>query len=251
MTVDVRHAGQREARVAKDVTRSAAGRRGGLDCADEAVVVDGDVSPATTNRRGDGDVRNGGRPRARTVARHGADAPAASHRRRAAMVPHEMTKRLDRSVLDRLVADSIAVTRRHTVNRPDGFDGFNHHRPAARAQRARAARRARVNFIELGCGSGLITILADLLGYDACGIEAAGRNSSTPRRSSPKRHHASPRFVLGSFLPSDADLGELLDADFHLTDDSTPSAWTELRLADFDLVYAFPWPGEEETCSTT
>ncbi|MBI5851673.1 MAG: hypothetical protein HZB39_11710 [Planctomycetes bacterium] len=155
-----------------------------------------------------------------------------------------MTKRLARSVLDRLVADSAAVTRRHTANRAAGFDGFIAADPL-RAQEERVRLRERASsFVELGCGSGLITIIADLLGYDACGIESRAELVAAAEELA-ARHGAAPRFVLGSFMPSDADLGELLDADFHLTDDSLPSAWTEVRLTDFDIVYAFPWPGEE------
>lgn len=131
------------------------------------------------------------------------------------------------------------------MNRTKGFDGFIAVDPLRAHDELVRLRERASSFVELGCGSGLVTILADLLGYDACGIESRPELIDAAEELA-ERHGAAPRFVLGSFLPSDADLGELLDADFHLTDDSTPSAWTEVRLADFDIVYAFPWPGEED-----
>lgn len=101
-------------------------------------------------------------------------------------------------------------------------------------------------FLEWGSATGVITIMADLMGFDACGIEldpslvrvarelAAGAGSKA-------------RFAVGSFIPlgwtwkpagGDARPGTIGQG---------PSGYLELgrSMSDFDVVYAFPWSGEE------
>jgi hypothetical protein len=100
-------------------------------------------------------------------------------------------------------------------------------------------------FIELGSGHGVITIMADLLGFDAAGIELDGSLVSIARELA-KRYESKARFAVGSFLPSgyrwkaengDNRMGTL---------GSGPSAYLELgrALDDFEIVYAYPWEGE-------
>ncbi len=103
------------------------------------------------------------------------------------------------------------------------------------------------SFLELGSGLGVITLLADRLGFDAFGIEIE-----------PELHRAAcdlneevggaATFALGSFVPPDfRDEVSLLDAEFH-TPTEGADGYVELGmdLADFDLIYAYPWPGQEE-----
>jgi predicted RNA methylase len=102
-------------------------------------------------------------------------------------------------------------------------------------------------FVELGAGAGVVTILADLLGYEAYGIEI------DPRLVEEARHLAAQfssraEFVQGSFFPpGERDRVELLDPTFH-TETEGRDAWAELglELRDFDLIYSYPWPGEED-----
>jgi hypothetical protein len=103
------------------------------------------------------------------------------------------------------------------------------------------------SFLELGSGLGVITVLADQLGFDAYGIEiepelvdiSRGLNDEVGARAT---------FALGSFVPEDfRDEVSLLDAEFH-TPTEGADGYDELGmdLASFDLVYAYPWPGQEE-----
>jgi SAM-dependent methyltransferase len=105
--------------------------------------------------------------------------------------------------------------------------------------------QGRPSFLELGSATGVITIVADLLGFDAFGIELDGSLVATARKLA-ERHESRARFAAGSFLPAgyrwkpesgDARMGTI---------GSGPSAYMELgrALDDFDVVYAYPWDGE-------
>ena len=113
--------------------------------------------------------------------------------------------------------------------------------PVLRALRPRAD-----SFLEFGSGLGVITILADLLGYDAYGIEL---DPWLHARSQDLADANASRavFAHGSFVPDACRDSQHENADF-LTVREGEAAYRELGLdlADFDLVYAFPWPGEEE-----
>ncbi|MFT5049116.1 MAG: hypothetical protein ACI8QZ_000506 [Chlamydiales bacterium] len=103
------------------------------------------------------------------------------------------------------------------------------------------------SFLELGSGAGVITILADLMGFDAYGVEIEPELVELAQDLA-QRFDSNATFVEGSFVPPDfRDEIELLDGDF-LTVTEGADGYEELGLdiADFDLVYAYPWPGEQE-----
>jgi hypothetical protein len=101
-------------------------------------------------------------------------------------------------------------------------------------------------FLELGSASGVITIMADLLGFAACGIEIDASLVTTARTLA-ARFDSKARFVAGSFFPTgytfraaggDVRTGTLGEG---------TSGYLELGLAldDFDVVFGYPWGGEE------
>lgn len=103
-----------------------------------------------------------------------------------------------------------------------------------------------LRFLEWGSATGVVTIMADLLGFEAYGIELDPGLVDIARGLA-ERHHSRARFAAGSFLPAgyrwrpstgDGRLGTIGDG---------ASAYPELEhpLDDFDLVYAYPWGGEE------
>ncbi len=103
------------------------------------------------------------------------------------------------------------------------------------------------SFLELGSAIGVVTILADLLGFEACGIELepwlVDRSIELALRFGSRAS-----FAEGSFVPAAyQDEVENLLADF-LTPTGGACAYDELELEldDFDLIYAYPWPGEED-----
>ena len=88
--------------------------------------------------------------------------------------------------------------------------------------------------------------MADLLGFQACGIELDPGLVGIARGLA-ERHGSGARFAVGSFLPGgyqwrpsnrDGRLGTLGQG---------PSGYQVLGhpLEDFDLVYGYPWNGEE------
>lgn len=124
---------------------------------------------------------------------------------------------------------------------------------AADYERVRGAllslRAPELTFLELGSATGVIAIMADLLGYDAQGIEL-DESLVKASRELAARYDSKARFAHGSFLPTgfrfspedgqagDGRLGTIGDA---------PSAYPALGrlLEDYDVVFAYPWPGEE------
>lgn len=101
-------------------------------------------------------------------------------------------------------------------------------------------------FLEWGSATGIITIMADMLGFDAYGIEIDAALVAMAHDAA-RRHRSAARFVTGSFLPAgyryrardgDSRTGTIADG---------PSGYLALGLAleDFDVVFGYPWAGEE------
>jgi len=103
-----------------------------------------------------------------------------------------------------------------------------------------------LRFLEWGSAPGIITIMADLLGFEAYGIELDPTLVQMARELATK-YDSHARFADGSFLPGgyvwkhrsgDRRLGTIGEG---------TSGYMELGhpLEDFDIVFAFPWTGEE------
>jgi hypothetical protein len=108
-----------------------------------------------------------------------------------------------------------------------------------------AHRRPGQRFLEWGSATGVITIMADLLGFDAYGIELDGA-LVTRARALAAAFDSRATFATGSFLPTgyrymarggNDDMGTLGDG---------PSGYLQLSkaLGDFDVVFGYPWGGE-------
>lgn len=115
-------------------------------------------------------------------------------------------------------------------------------RPVLAGLRSRAS-----TFLELGSATGAVTLLASRLGYEACGIEIEPwlleRSQELAERFAPEA-----TLVEGTFVPEAfRDEVELLSAE-RLTPAEGACGYDALglELDDFDLIYAYPWPGEEE-----
>jgi len=100
-------------------------------------------------------------------------------------------------------------------------------------------------FLEWGSATGVITVMADLIGFHATGIELDPQLAATARGLA-TRHGSAARFVTGSFLPTgyrcrandgDARTGTIGDG---------ASGYLELGepLDTFDVVFGYPWDGE-------
>ena len=100
-------------------------------------------------------------------------------------------------------------------------------------------------FLEWGSASGIITIMADLLGYDAYGIEIDATLVETARGIA-RRHGSGARFVAGSFLPTGYRWRTAEGEQPMGTIDEGPSGYLTLgrALDEFDIVFGYPWGGE-------
>ncbi len=109
---------------------------------------------------------------------------------------------------------------------------------------------------EWGSGFGVVASLAAMLGFDVCGIEIERGLVDASRRLAVD-FGLPVEFIHGSFVPSGAEAyaeeayAEKASADnsaeyFCLVTDAD-DAYDELRLDpdDIDVVFAYPWPGEE------
>jgi hypothetical protein len=101
-------------------------------------------------------------------------------------------------------------------------------------------------FLEWGSATGVVTIIADLLGFESYGIELDSWLVGIARELAIK-YGSNAQFAEGSFLPTgyewhprngDGRLGTIGEG---------ASGYPQLGhpLEDFDVVYAYPWGGEE------
>ena len=116
-----------------------------------------------------------------------------------------------------------------------------------------AVRRALISlrhpgrrFLEWGSATGVITIMADLLGFESYGIELDASLVDVGRDLA-SRWQSGARFAVGSFLPMGWEWRASGGTGRHGTIGQGPSGYLELGrpLEDFDIIYAFPWMGEE------
>ncbi len=109
-----------------------------------------------------------------------------------------------------------------------------------------AQRAPGLKFLEWGSATGVITIMADLLGYEAYGIELDGSLVDTARALA-ARFESKATFVAGSFLPEGYQW-KPKDGDGRLgTIGQGRSGYLQLGkpLDEFDVVFGYPWAGEE------
>jgi hypothetical protein len=107
------------------------------------------------------------------------------------------------------------------------------------------------SFCEWGSGFGVVASLAAMLGFKVCGIEIERGLVDASRRLADD-FGLPVEFVHGSFVPPGAEAyaeeayAETNAEIFWLVTDAD-DAYDELGLDadDFDVVFAYPWPGEE------
>lgn len=106
-------------------------------------------------------------------------------------------------------------------------------------------------FCEWGSGLGVVASLAALIGFDACGIEI-DRDLFDASLELAEDFGIPVEFINGSFISQGAD--DLVDRAFADCDGGlslephADHAYDELGLevGDFDVVFSFPWPNDEE-----
>ncbi|HEV2130894.1 MAG TPA: hypothetical protein VGR27_07320 [Longimicrobiaceae bacterium] len=103
-----------------------------------------------------------------------------------------------------------------------------------------------MRFLEWGSATGVITIMADLLGFESYGIELDAELVDIARGLA-ESYDSGARFAVGSFLPTGYEWRPSDGDGRRGTIGDGTSGYLILGhpLDDFDLVYAYPWTGEE------
>lgn len=107
-------------------------------------------------------------------------------------------------------------------------------------------RKPGLKFLEWGSAMGVITIMADMLGFEAYGIELDEQLVQEARELA-RRKESRARFAAGSFLPTGYRFGRRTGDGRLGTIGEGPSGYLELGLPldEFDVVFGYPWHGEE------
>lgn len=102
-----------------------------------------------------------------------------------------------------------------------------------------------LRFLEWGSATGVITIMADLLGFDACGIEIDAPLVDQARELA-RRYDSAATFTAGSFLPAGYQWRNPGGDRRTGTIEAGESGYLRMGrpLSDFDLVFGYPWAGE-------
>ncbi len=100
-------------------------------------------------------------------------------------------------------------------------------------------------FLEFGSGLGIVTMMADHLGFKSHGIEAKASLVSMAEEYA-REYAPQATFAAGSFIPDEFSWDPSSGDESVRTFVDVPSAYAELdmELEDFDLIYAYPWPTE-------
>lgn len=104
------------------------------------------------------------------------------------------------------------------------------------------------SFCEWGCGFAAVAGLAALAGFDAVGIEFE-RDLVEEARRLTSDFGLNVAVAHGNFIPQEAEALVECVGDFTFLREGGPDGHDLLRRDpdDFDLVFAYPWPGEEES----
>jgi hypothetical protein len=102
-------------------------------------------------------------------------------------------------------------------------------------------------FLEWGSGIGVVACLASLVGFDAIGIEIEAPLVEIAE-SLAADHGIDAEFACGSYVPSGAEPFVDIAGEVTWLRTDRPDSYADLDLEpeDFDVIYAYPWPGEEQ-----
>ena len=126
---------------------------------------------------------------------------------------------------------------------PCDFEQVYHALAQVQSRQLAAGQR----FIEWGSGIGVVACLAAMLDFDAVGIEIEPPLVEIAE-SLAADHGIAVQFACGSYVPDGAEPFVDTAGDVTWLRTDRPSSYIDLDLEpeDFDIVFAYPWPGEEQ-----
>lgn len=144
-----------------------------------------------------------------------------------------------------LIDDADGACRRHRRERGEGRDSFIAADPVAVLHALVGLDDRGGRFLEWGSGLGTVTLIAARLGFDAYGIEVDDRLVDAARDLA-ERHDIEATFAVGTFIPAGVEPDPSLhEANlYHRVAAADGYDELGLALADFDLVYVYPWTQE-------
>lgn len=146
------------------------------------------------------------------------------------------------------IADFINASRRAGTNAQGAFVPADYRRVYGGLDAIYTAGLAPTEQLcEWGSGFGVVAALAAQIGFEACGIEIE-RDLVPEAEELVAAHDLDVAFAHGSFIPESAEgLADVQD-DLATLARGVADGYDELGLDpdDFGVIYAYPWPGEEE-----
>ncbi len=99
---------------------------------------------------------------------------------------------------------------------------------------------------EWGSGAGAVACLAAMVGFDARGIEFEAELVQLARQLA-AAHRVNVEFCQGNLVPHGGQkIAEALeDFEWLAVGGADPYEQMELEIDDFDVIFAYPWPGEQ------
>ncbi|MGH7294263.1 MAG: class I SAM-dependent methyltransferase [Polyangiaceae bacterium] len=149
--------------------------------------------------------------------------------------------------VERLLVEAEAIWRAFDADVVTGWQGFI---PAVYPDVYLALKRLKEGastFLEWGSGIGTVAIMADMLGYESYGIEIHPQLVERAEALA-ARFGSRAQFACGTFIPEDyRPRAQADDDDVAHTELGGTPGYEEIGLSldDFDVVYGYPWPGEE------
>jgi hypothetical protein len=101
-------------------------------------------------------------------------------------------------------------------------------------------------FCEWGSGAGVVTCLAAMVGFGACGIEFETDLVGLSTRLA-RHYDVEADFCHGNFVPHGGQkiAEEVTEFEWLAVGGPDPYDQMDLEIDDFDMIFAYPWPGEE------
>ncbi len=101
-------------------------------------------------------------------------------------------------------------------------------------------------FCEWGSGAGVVTCLAAMAGFDACGIEFEPDLVELSEQLA-RDYNLKANFCRGNFVPHGGQkiAEQVSEFEWLAVGGPDPYGQMDLEIDDFDMVFAYPWPGEE------